>query len=333
MTGLGVNHSITMAEFDYVDTGTTVNNDTFFGIGANCNLTGERPSVGGGSVVAACIGGAIAARGYAYQGGALGAEQGEIHGLNVVAGVTIGDSTPTHYYDHAGIETDLVGCVGCAVKVRLGNYVVDFGDGSNGPTEQGSTVDAAFAVATVVGATGWKYGIDFVGPPISGGNPINDSGTVLGSSNGVPTVAGNGIDLNNFVIAGAAFRAPGGSWYVTGAGDEIAHSVVTGALAVDTVLAADAIIALRAAGIEQWKIYREATTNRFIILDDTNSSPVLTAAPASGLVTLGEGANAMRIDSVGSVTTPGISTVAVIAGSVCMSATFEMIYKVGANCF
>jgi hypothetical protein len=143
----------------------------------------------------------------------------------------------------------------------------------------------------------------------------------------VPTVAAQGIDLNNFSISGFAFRAPGGAWKVTGAGNETANSIVTGALAVDTALAADAIITLRAATVDQWKIYREATTNRFIVLDETNAAAAFATNPATGLVTVGEGASAVQISSTGGVTMAGLPTSAGGGGLFVCVDTAGVLYK------
>jgi len=217
LVGSGVNTSIGLFEANYNDTGTTANNDSFTGVTGNCNLLGARPSTGGVGLVAACVGVVGAARGFQSQGGALGFEQGELHAMNIVAGLSNIYATPSNYYDIIGAESNITGCTGCTMKIRIGFNSGDFGNGGSGDSEQGSLIDAAYAIFSVAGTRGWKYGIDFAGAPVYGGNALSPAGTVLGSTAATPTLAAQGIDLQNFTISGNAFRSTGFAVSGTGA--------------------------------------------------------------------------------------------------------------------
>lgn len=215
--GVGLNRSIGMFEADYNDTGTTNNNDSFTGVTGNCNLLNTR--VGNGKQTA-CIGVVGGVRAFASQGGTLGAEQGELHAMNIVAGLSnILGYTPTNFFDIIGAEVNITGCTGCTQRIRIGLNVIDFGNGGSGDSEQGSTTDAAFGIASVGGTKGWRYAMNLAGGPTYAGNALDPTnGIVIGSDATSPTLAAQGIDLNNFVISGNAFRSPAGGLVVTGAG-------------------------------------------------------------------------------------------------------------------
>lgn len=310
-TGLGVNKGVVMAEFDIDDNGTVVNNDSFVGVAGSAILRNTRANAGiaGGTLAAAAVGGSMSARGIASQGGNLGASmpQGEIHGLNVVAGVSnIGPSVPANYIDHEGIEVDMVGCVGCTVKYRIGLYSVDFGNGAGGSVEQGTNVDAALAIGSVAGTAGWKYGIDFAGTDLIAGNAVDPvSGTALGSSAGSPTIAKYGIDLNNFVISDFAFRGPAGSFTVSGTGAVgAALSIQAGAGFISTAADnANAVIEFRSTTVAKWDVGREATTNDFIV-KDVAGGDVNLRITAAGVSSLGA-TNPVSVDSTGVFSVPG----------------------------
>lgn len=344
MTGLGVNHHIATLEADYNDSGTTVNNDSFVGVAANCNLLGTRPNAGipGGTLAAACVGSQVGSRGYTSQGGnlGLGQPQGQIHGLNVVAGVSIGPgpTVPSGYNDHEGIEVDMVGCVGCTVNHRLGIYLVDFGDSAGGMVEQGTQTDAAIAIASVAGTVGWRYGIDFVGLPISAGNALNNGGTVLGSSASTPTVAAQGIDLNNFLISGNAFRGPAGTFTVTGAGDVLSNSSTSKTFIADTVLATPGMLQFRTAGVANWSVRREATTQDFTIFNDAGSLTYFRLDAATGDTTLGP-VDGVSVSNTGVLIVPGGGVVvgappggAKGVGTVNIAGAFYVNNVIGATC-
>lgn len=224
LAGPGVNRSIGMFEADYNDLSPTNNTDSFTGVTGNCNILVAKPS---NSLFTACVGVVGAAFGFYSQGGSLGAEQGELHGMNILAGLSSLFATPDSYYDIIGAEVNIRGCTGCTMKVRIGYNSIDFGTNGSGDSEQGSTIDAAYSIASVSGTKGWKTGLNFAGGPVYGGNAISPTGTLLGSDAISPTVAAQGIDLTNFTISGNAFRSPGGAFRVTGAGVIVNTSVPT----------------------------------------------------------------------------------------------------------
>lgn len=334
LKGLGLNHSIGTFEADYVDTTTLNNDDVYTGVTGNCNITGAK---GVGTITGtSCVGVVAAARGLASQGGVPGTPYGGIHGINIVSGLTVGSDTPANYNNVVGAEVDIAGCNGCTMGFRGGYLALDFGDGAGGPGgEQGSTVDAAIAIGSVGGSPSWLYGIDFIGTPIYNGNALsaNSDGTVLGSSATSPVVAKYGIDLNNFSGMDFAFRCPGATCSITGAGNITGQAIVaTNDLSVDAAGGSPAVIQLRSATVPKWEIDRDATTDDFSINNLTAMTTDFRIVAATGLVKIGN-AGSVTIDATGGVTMPGLSAIAVVAGSVCASASGELIYKVGANCF
>lgn len=334
LVGMGIDHQIALFEADYVDRTTVQNNDTYNAVIGNCNM--PTPKGGGGAPGTSCVGVTAAARAWAPQGGTPGSESGGVHGLNIVSGLSDFGTTPTNYNNAIGAEADLIGCTGCTLKVRWGWGAIDFGDGFNGGTaiEHGSSIDAAFVIGSLAGPTnGWVYGMDFAGQPIYAGNPLTATGTVLGSSSTTPIVAGQGINLSNFIISGNAYSAPDNAWFVTGAGNETAASVTTQDVVIGGLLAANAFAHFSTAGVEKWEIGREAATGDFVIINQASALGALRVASGTDVLSLGS-TNAVSINTTGGVTAPGLSTsLGSLAGSICATAAGVVLYKTGANCF
>lgn len=216
LSGTGINRSIGMFEADYDDFSPTNNNDTFTGATGNCNILIAKAS---NSKQTSCVGVVAGARGYYSQGGVFGTERGELHAANIVVGLSNTFGTPTNYYDVVALEADVTGCTGCTMKMRAGFDSVDFGNGGSGDSEQGSVIDAAYVIASVPGTKGWRVGIELAGLPIYTGNALDPvNGVIMASSGSSPMVGKSGIDLNNTILSDFAFRAPSGTWRVTGAG-------------------------------------------------------------------------------------------------------------------
>lgn len=331
LAGVGLNRSIGVAEFDYNDTGTTNNNDSFTGVTGNCNLLHVRT---GNSKQTSCIGVVGAVRAFGTQGGGVGTEQGQLHGMNIISGLSnILGPTPANFYDIIGAEVNVTGCTGCTMKVRIGYNSIDFGNGGSGDSEQGSTIDAAYAVAGVAGTKGWKYGIDFAGGPVYGGNALSNTGTVLGSSASSPTVATQGVDLSNFSISGNAFEGPSGLFVVSGAGNLAAQAITAQAgIISNAATAANAQIDFRDTNVSNWTVGREATTADFFMKNVVLGQVFFRVGAATNVTSIGV-SNGISISGTGGVTIPGIATAGMVAGSVCMTAGKVMVYVVGANCF
>jgi len=335
LLGPGVNRSMGMLEVDYNDTGTVTQDDSYTAITGNCNLLGTRVNTGIQRLGTACVGVVAAARGVAHQGGAPGTEAGEIHALNIIGGISSVPpfTPPSNYYDVIGAEVNMTGYTGGTMLIRYGFNSIDFGNGGSGDSEQGSRSDAAYNIASVGGTKGWKTGINFGGAPTYAGNAIAGTGTLLGSDAVGGTGAQHGIDLNNFVITGFAFRGPNGLFAVSGSGNVAGQTITAQENFVANNPNADsAVIQFQDTGTPTWNVGRLATTNDFVIQNVATVTTNFNITPA-GVVSLGS-VNPVSVSATGSLLVPGVSTaIGSITGSLCFdSGTSVVIYKVGANC-
>jgi hypothetical protein len=305
LRGPGLNKSIGLFEADYNDTATTVNDDSFTAVTGNCNLLGVRANTATQRLGAACIGMVAAARGVAHQGGAAGTEQGEIHALNIIAGLSdISGSAPHDYYDVIGAEVNMTGYTGGTMLIRYGFNSIDFGNGGSGDSEQGSRSDAAYNIAGVAGTKGWKTGINFAGDPTYGGNALSATGTVLGSDAVTPTTAAAGIDLSNFSISGNAFEGPSGLFVVSGAGMLGAQTITAQVGFIsNAATGSGAVIDFSEANTVRWRVGRQATTQDFVIQDVTNAD-INVRITAAGVTSIGS-TNPITISEPGVLNVPG----------------------------
>ncbi len=275
LVGRGLNSGVGLGVFEITDTGTLNNTDSYVALAGNCNLTTTRSGAGW----TACIGATASARAAAAQGGVLpGASKGEIHGLNIVAGL---EGTATGFTDVIGTEIDIVGTATTSQLVRQGVIAVDFGDGAGNPGSQGTEMDAAFVVANRA-SVGWKNAFYLTTnvTQTGGAFPLSNDGCILCTD----TInAALGIDLTNVTISSMAFRGPGGTFSVTGAGDVIGKSITaTGGVIVDTAAGVTAGVDFRAGGVSNWVVGRESTTQDFIIKNNVTSDVLYRVNSATG---------------------------------------------------
>lgn len=214
--------SIVGGEFDLKITSATDNSSTYTALVGQCDLYTVVAYVSGHTL--GCQGifgiGAILKN----QGGTLGAgASGQVWGVAAIAELYNDGTDPPTGIISVSNEFDVIMPTGTSANNRYGLNAVDFGS-----AVQGATEDAAYVISALTGSIGFKNGILFSSN--GGGIPMSSDGSVLTSLTSAPLAVTYGIDLNNFTVSQQAFRGPGGTWEVDGAGNQITQTLRISAL-------------------------------------------------------------------------------------------------------